>query len=56
MGRYTIKRIVYVSENLIKYGKKEQLRSFTCDCGESKALETKRTVWVQCATCKKQYQ
>lgn len=50
------KRILFVATaNLLKYGKKNQLRAFDCDCGQSSALETKNTIWVSCATCKKQY-
>lgn len=51
------KRIVFVDMeiSLLRYGRRSQLRSFDCDCGESKALETRSTIWVQCSACKKQY-
>jgi len=48
------KRIVFVAEgSLMRYGKKSQLRTFDCDCGQSLALETSLTIWVSCSTCKK---
>lgn len=50
------KRIIFISgevKNLLRYGKKEQLRSFKCNCGESAALETRSTIWVLCEKCKR---
>lgn len=49
------KRVIFISNDLLKYGKKEQLlrNGFQCDCGESQALETKFTIWVKCEHCKK---
>ena len=51
------KRVVYVSDSLLRYGKESQLlkQGYKCDCGQSQALENKSTIWVRCGSCKEGY-
>lgn len=51
------KRVVYVSDSLLRYGKQSQLlkHGYRCDCGQSQALETRSTIWVRCESCKRGY-